>query len=215
VFLFLRNNPEILGARTAGSALSHAAEPVVKSGLDVAAAPPVGADHQTPRTADEVHVPAPVAPARANSDNVSGAKAHAQTQVAGSPASTGVAESLIGQSRKTQPAASVHVDDAAALTTRSIVIPDIDCRTLDRADLVIMVTAELVFDNDSLRDEILVKREQLKVLVRRVVSRLTVGDLRTPELRTALRTELNTLLVHGSLLGVTIRDLRMEKVNRS
>jgi flagellar basal body-associated protein FliL len=176
----------ILFLRNNPEILSRHAGPPAASGTE-------DQSHQTPKT-EEAH-PAPAVDRQADVRQ----SAAVRTETPATPPATSTA---VGMRTPDEP-------------TRSVVIPRIECTTSDKSDIRIVISIELFCDTDSMRDEVMVKREQLKVMVRKVFGRKQIGDIQVETLRSELLSEMNGFLGHAAIRDVVFRDFRTEKAPRS
>jgi flagellar basal body-associated protein FliL len=93
---------------------------------------------------------------------------------------------------------------------QSVVIPGIDCAILDKSNVHVLLSLELFFENDGMRDEILAKRDQLKVMVRKVFSTKRFDEIQVEPLRTELRNAMNRMLSNGALTDIEFRAFRIQ-----
>jgi flagellar basal body-associated protein FliL len=93
---------------------------------------------------------------------------------------------------------------------RSVVVPDIDCTILDNGGVRVLLSLELFFDDDGLRDEVMAKREQLKVMVRQVLSTKRMDEINVEPLRAELRVAMNRVLTGGALSDIEFRAFRIQ-----
>jgi flagellar basal body-associated protein FliL len=99
------------------------------------------------------------------------------------------------------------------LGTTSLLLTDIKCRLIDRSKPVISLSLELFFaDNAALKKEILLKRDNLKIMVRKVISAKSLDDMVVETLRLELKNVLNGLLEKGKVTDIEFREFRIDKV---
>lgn len=98
---------------------------------------------------------------------------------------------------------------------RSILLPGINCTLLDRGDFTVLVSIEVFFTDDGAREEILTRREELKVMVRSVLSKKTLDQVQTEALRSEIRRSLNTVLGNNPVTDIEFKDFRIEKEKHS
>jgi flagellar basal body-associated protein FliL len=97
---------------------------------------------------------------------------------------------------------------------RSIPISGIECTLVGRKDVRVLLSLEVFFDNDSLKDEILLKRKELGVMVQSVISRKNLDEIVVDPLRRQLRMSMNGILNRDTLIDVEFRDFRIEKTKK-
>ena len=93
---------------------------------------------------------------------------------------------------------------------QSVMVPGIDCTILDKATVHVLLSLELFFEDDNMRDEILAKRDQLKVMVRKVLSTKRFDEIQIEPLRTELRNAMNRMLSNGALTDIEFRAFRIQ-----
>ena len=75
-----------------------------------------------------------------------------------------------------------------------------------------MVSLEIFVAQEPLKREVLLKRENLKVMVQKVISGKTVNELIVDSLRVQTKDAMNRILEHGVIDDVKFRNFRIEKV---
>ena len=101
---------------------------------------------------------------------------------------------------------------AAARPAPSVLIPDIKCALSDRGALKVVLSLELFIADDSYKREILVKRENLKVMVQKVIAGKTLDELIVDSLRSETKASMNELLGKNMITDVGFRNFRIDKV---
>jgi flagellar basal body-associated protein FliL len=94
----------------------------------------------------------------------------------------------------------------------SVMLPDIRCALRDRQTLKVALSLELIMADGSFKREILLKRENLKVMVQKVISNKTLDELIVDSLRIETKKAMNKLLGKNSITDVEFRDFRIDKV---
>lgn len=97
----------------------------------------------------------------------------------------------------------------------SLILERVDCRLLDRPDLVVYVSLNLVFSHPALKDEILLKRESLRTLLRAVVAGKRLEEIVVEPLRIELKSRFNRVLQSGAIEDIEFRDFRIDSRNGS
>lgn len=126
-----------------------------------------------------------------------------QTATSGTPTTSVRQTSAVNEGAKEVP----H----GLATRNSVVIPGIGCELADRSDLSVVLSLELFFKSDSLKEEIMLKREQLKVMVRKVLARKNLDEVVVEPLRAEIQREVNALLRGGRVVDIEFRDFRIEE----
>jgi len=104
---------------------------------------------------------------------------------------------------------------APAVALRKMVeIGHVVCRTVDRDDIRIVFGMRLMYEPDALREEILEKREPIKLLVQKTIAPKSQADLVVEPLRMELAGVINSVLAGGRLADLELTDFRIEKVER-
>jgi flagellar basal body-associated protein FliL len=96
--------------------------------------------------------------------------------------------------------------------TSSVMLPDIPCGLRDRGAFKVTLSLELIMADDSFEREILLKRENLKVMVQKVIANKTLDELVVESLRTETKTAMNAFLQKKIITDVEFRDFRIDKV---
>ena len=101
---------------------------------------------------------------------------------------------------------------AALMKTDSVTISDIQCRLRDGKALRVVLSLKLLFPSGPLTREILLKRENLKVMVQKTVSEKTMDELIVDSLREQTIRAMNRILEKGRIADVTFLNFSIEKV---
>jgi len=87
------------------------------------------------------------------------------------------------------------------------------CRLMDRSQPSIRLSLLLSFtENKALKQEILVKRDNLKVMVKKTLATKSMDDLIVDSLRNDLKSGLNSVLENGAITDIEFKEFRIEKV---
>jgi hypothetical protein len=100
---------------------------------------------------------------------------------------------------------------APLLVQQSVMLEKIPCRIRDRSDLRVIIGLELLFSGDSARQEIMLKREDLKVMVLQVFKGKSLDDMVVESLRPEIKIALNRIITHAPITDIEFRDFRIEK----
>jgi flagellar basal body-associated protein FliL len=135
---------------------------------------------------------------------------HAPTQPAPVAAVKPPAEAVVKPLPK--PAAAGPAAQAAR-TVESVILDNITCRLMDKSKPSILLSLSLLFpENKALRQEILVKRDNLKVMVKKTLAAKSINDMVVDSLRRDLESGLNSVLENGAITGIEFKEFRIEKV---
>jgi len=86
-----------------------------------------------------------------------------------------------------------------AVSFLSVEIPDVRCTLADPDTVIIVISLKLLFQGAALEQEVLLKREDLKVMLRKEFAALKLSDIVVDRLRGRLKAAMNTLLEKGSI----------------
>ncbi|MFP4416201.1 MAG: hypothetical protein ACOC41_06715 [Chitinivibrionales bacterium] len=92
-------------------------------------------------------------------------------------------------------------------TLFSLILAPVRCRVSDRPDMPLSVTLKLFFSGDEVRKEILLHRNGLAVIVKKVFSQTSFEDIVVDRMKPALLSEMNNLITYGSIKDLTFEDL--------
>ncbi len=92
----------------------------------------------------------------------------------------------------------------------SLYLPGIRCSLLGRDDLTLHLSVELFSENRDLYEELLFKRDQLRVMVTKVMSRTEYGDVHVSLLKPKVIGAINAVLENGALDDLQFRTFRIE-----
>lgn len=106
-------------------------------------------------------------------------------------------------------AASILKDTSKSLL--SVELSGITCVLADREDLIIKIRLRLLCKGEKLRKEILLKRENLKILVKRVLKKKNHSEIIVDALRTELIKEMNNFLEQGQIENIKFLDFQPVK----
>jgi len=95
---------------------------------------------------------------------------------------------------------------------KSVALSVIRCQLANRSDMAIFISLSVFFQSDSLEEEILSKRKELRVLVQRVIARKKLDEILTNPLRREIKNEFNSFLERGEIEDIVFKDFRIEKV---
>ncbi|MBN1575181.1 MAG: hypothetical protein JW913_01420 [Chitinispirillaceae bacterium] len=93
----------------------------------------------------------------------------------------------------------------------SIEFPSFPCRTESRKDVVIYLSLELFFSDIEKRAAILLRRNDIKVMVLRTVRDKELSGMKIGKLETQLLQDINKLFDHPDITAVKIRNIQVEK----
>jgi len=114
-------------------------------------------------------------------------------------------------SKKESISAVQPVKLSSALT---VSLQGIDCKVSDRKDLRITLDLDVQFSNEQMRKEILIKRDDLKVLVIKAMSKKSLSGINKEQLRGELIDAMNGIFDHRTITGVVIKNLQIEKAHK-
>jgi flagellar basal body-associated protein FliL len=110
----------------------------------------------------------------------------------------------------TEPIDSVEKKNVAPL--QSIQLHGIVCNLRGRNDINVVVSLDIITPKGNVGNEALLKRENLKVMVQKVIANKTLDDLIVDSLRTQIKISMNNILENGVVADVIFRDFRIDKV---
>jgi hypothetical protein len=111
-----------------------------------------------------------------------------------------------------RPPQSVSVSSRASLAD-SVFLEDIVCRLRDRESLSVVLSLELFFASDGpIKREILLKRDNLKVMVQKALVGKSMQELIVDSLRAQVKTAMDRILENGTLRDVKFRKFSIDKV---
>jgi flagellar basal body-associated protein FliL len=120
------------------------------------------------------------------------------------------------KTRETHPGAVEKKRDNAvppAVTNESVALEGITCRLMDKSQPSIRLSLLLSFPaNKALRREILVKRDNLKVMAKRTIATKSLDDMIVDSLRRDLAAGLNSVLENGVITDIEFKEFRIDKV---
>ncbi len=93
----------------------------------------------------------------------------------------------------------------------SIELPSIPCRIESRKDIVIYLSLELFFNEIEKRPSILLRRDDIKVIVKRTLQPKEIKEMKIRELEAELLQEIKGLFDNGEITDLKIRNIEVEK----
>lgn len=94
----------------------------------------------------------------------------------------------------------------------SVLVQNIKCSVAGRKDIRICFEILLFTNDSSLKREVLIKRDDLKVMVMKTVRKMELNSIKTGSLRNELRGVINGMLENGTITDLEFRDFRIEEV---
>ena len=102
----------------------------------------------------------------------------------------------------------------AFVGTDSVTIPDFACRLHETRALRVVLSLKLVFPSSALKREVLLKREDLKVMVQKTIAEMSINELNIDSLREQTIRSMNRILEKAVITDVEFRNFSIEKVQR-
>lgn len=96
----------------------------------------------------------------------------------------------------------------------SVEIPDIQCGLRGSREFKVRVSLKLFLAGDAHKNEVLEKRENLKVMAQKVFSTKTIDELVIDSLRLETKAEMNRILEKSAIKDVEFKDFRIDKVTK-
>jgi len=125
------------------------------------------------------------------------------------PVPVKIAEAEPVQPSKPEPPAPAETADSVPEEDK-FSLSDVRCKLADRDDLTIYLTAELIFNGEPVRQEIIFKRGALTAVAGSVVREHEYGNVSTAKISRDLLTAFNEILLAGNLNRVDVKDFRVE-----
>lgn len=95
----------------------------------------------------------------------------------------------------------------------SFLLSDVQSRIIDRKDIIISLALELFYNDASDKHEILIRRDALKVIVKKVIQAKELNSIKKDQLSDELKNEMNSIFDRKTLNNVKIREFQIEKVD--
>ena len=95
----------------------------------------------------------------------------------------------------------------------SFLLSNVQSRVIDRKDIFISLALELFYDDTSDNREILIRRDALKVVVKKVIQTKELNSIKKDMLSEELKNEMNSIFDRKTLINVRIREFHIEKVD--
>ncbi len=107
-------------------------------------------------------------------------------------------------------AVSILKDNSKSLL--SVELPIVKCAIADKENLNIKLSLLIYFKGEKLRKEILIKRDNLKIMVQRVLKQKKHSEIIMDVLRIELIKEMNFLLEQGQIENIEFLDFQPVKI---
>ncbi len=107
---------------------------------------------------------------------------------------------------------------AAIARLDSVTIDDFSCRLGDLGDLggrealAVVLSLELFFPAGAMRGEVLLKRDDLKVMVRKTIAGKALKEVIVDSLREQTKRAMNKILEKGAITDIRFRQFTIDKV---
>jgi flagellar basal body-associated protein FliL len=88
----------------------------------------------------------------------------------------------------------------------SVVLEEFSCTLADRQGLQVRIALELFYNNPALKRELLLKRENCKTLVRKVLAGKRLDEIVVDSLRREIIDEINEILERGRIVDVEFKN---------
>ncbi len=95
----------------------------------------------------------------------------------------------------------------------SFLLFDVKSKVIDRKDIIISLALELFYDDTSDKYEILIRRDALKVIAKKVIRTKELNSIKKDMLSDELKNEMNSIFDRKTLNNVKIREFQIEKVD--
>jgi flagellar basal body-associated protein FliL len=195
--VFLHNNRELLWGPKNGI---HASESKIETPASVSS---------SSRDTLQTRIEPAAAASKAPEQSASKADAEAITQSKESVDGAGVDAAVAASSQKT-----ASSEGAVKSVLSSIRLDEIVCRLADGKKTVVRMSLEVHFSGDkTFSRELVVKRDNLKTMVQKVMSSKTLDDIVVEILRNDIKNGLNQIVEHGKINDVEFREFRLDKVD--
>jgi flagellar basal body-associated protein FliL len=136
------------------------------------------------------------------------AAAESQPQALSAPRPAEPAPLTKPQEQTTAPAAARDTGAPLPVAMQSISITNIRCRLADAQRQEIVVSLRLRFHSRAIEDEVLLKRDEIRVIVQKVFSQKFLQEIQINALRTELKRSVNGLLDNKGIDDVEFEDFR-------
>jgi flagellar basal body-associated protein FliL len=188
--IFIRNNSDVLG-------VSRGQKKEPAEGAAKATQAPAAVPAPSPAPAAVEKQPAVLPQAKTTAPPKVAAPAAA-------PAAPSAAKTAKTPAQAASPATTVN---------ESVPLERITCRLMDKSQPSIRLSLALSFPaNGALKQEILVKRDNLKIMVQKTLSAKSLDDMVVDSLRRGLLSCLNSVLENGAITDIEFKEFRIEKV---
>lgn len=106
------------------------------------------------------------------------------------------------------------VSDSEKKSYDSLRVSGIEFRPVDRPDVMLRLTLMLFFSDNNLRSEILLRREEIRVITRKVIHNLEFGAIRKETVEPQVCFAIRKIFENKNLVDVKIADIQIEKVQK-
>jgi len=102
---------------------------------------------------------------------------------------------------------------AAPNAAGAVSLNGITCKLMDKTRPSMRLSLSLVFPkNHELEQEILMKRDDLKIMVQKTLASKSVDEIKRDSLKKDIKSALNPLLENGAITDIEFKEFRIDKV---
>jgi flagellar basal body-associated protein FliL len=209
--IFIRNNSDVLGVSRGQNKETTATGPISPAPLAAPVPAPstsLAAPKAEPKKDEPAIAPVQSAPVKAMAEEPR--EKQETSQVKAAPL-----QETLPQARPQppQPDKPVAAGKSPSGGNESVPLERISCRLMDKSQPSIRLSLLLSFPpNSALKQEILVKRDNLKVMVKKTLAAKSMDDMVVDSLRKDLKSGLNSVLENGAITDIEFKEFRIEKV---
>lgn len=109
-----------------------------------------------------------------------------------------------------KPAASLNKTE---FNEPSVELPPFQCSIENRKDIVISLSLELFYKDSTFRSAILFRRNEIKVMIMRVIRKKVLSEMKITVLEKELMKDINSIFDRPTVSQLKIRNIQIEKVS--
>ncbi len=128
--------------------------------------------------------------------------------------SVGEDKKQVADSSSSDSIKSELVTDSEKKFYDSLMVSGIEFRPVDRPDILLRLTLMLFYSDSSLRSEILLRREEIRVITRKVIHNLEFGAIQKETIEPRIRLAISKIFENKNLDNVKIEGIQIEKVQK-
>ena len=93
-------------------------------------------------------------------------------------------------------------------------MPELLCEVSDRTDIRLKISIALFFSDEKMRQEILIRRNEIKIIIKSIISSKVMGLVKKDTIEPELKKAVNGMFSREVLTDIVLKDIQIEKVTK-